>query len=164
MRRPLSLFFKLSQNFRLWRRVVKGVMSAQHLEVLETTVQKTHQWLEAISDRSHLDTHQSYQALRAVLQTLRDRLPSNEAAHLAAQLPILIRGIFYEGWRPSDSPDPMDCSEFLQRVADKIVTPRSIDPEAVTKHVLGVMENFLAEGELDKISRILPKDFRDLFE
>lgn len=139
-------------------------MSAQHLEVLETTVQKTHQWLDAISDRSHLDTHQSYQALRAVLQTLRDRLPANEAAHLAAQLPILIRGIFYEGWRPSDAPDPMDYSLFMRKIADKIVTPRSIDPETVAKHVFGVMEDFLAEGELEKISRILPKEFQDLFK
>ena len=139
-------------------------MSAQHLEVLETTVQKTHQWLDAISDRSHLDTHQSYQALRAVLQTLRDRLPANEAAHLAAQLPILIRGIFYEGWRPSDAPDPMDFRLFLQKVADKIVTPRSIDPEAMTKHVFGVMRDFLAKGELAKVSRTLPKEFQELFE
>ena len=139
-------------------------MSAQHLEVLETTVQKTHQWLDAISDRSHLDTHQSYQALRAVLQTLRDRLPANEAAHLAAQLPILVRGIFYEGWRPSDSPDSTDYRLFLQKITDKIVTPRSIDPEAITKHVFGVMQDFLAEGELDKIRKILPKEFQELFK
>jgi uncharacterized protein (DUF2267 family) len=139
-------------------------MSAQHLEVLETTVQKTHQWLDAISDRSHLDTHQSYQALRAVLQTLRDRLPANEAAHLAAQLPILVRGIFYEGWRPSDSPDSTDYSLFLQKITDKIVTPRSIDPEAIAKHVFGVMQDFLAEGELEKIRKILPKEFQELFK
>ena len=138
-------------------------MSAQHLEVLETTVQKTHQWLDAISDRSHLDTHQSYQALRAVLQALRDRLPANEAAHLAAQLPILIRGIFYEGWRPSDTPDLMDYGLFLKKIADKIVTPRSIDPEAITKHVFAVMQTFLARGELDKIQRVLPREFQELF-
>ena len=139
-------------------------MSAQHLEVLETTVQKTHQWLDAISDRSHLDTHQSYQALRAVLQTLRDRLPANEAAHLAAQLPILVRGIFYEGWRPSDSPDSTEYSLFLQKITDKIVTPRSIDPEAIAQHVFGVMQDFLAEGELEKIRKILPKEFQELFK
>lgn len=138
-------------------------MSAQHLEVLETTLHKTHEWLGAISDRSHLDTHESYQALRAVLQTLRDRLPADEAAHLAAQLPLLIRGIFFEGWRPSVVPMESDLGEFLEGVSEKMVTPRPIDPLLLTQQVLGVMDGFLGEGELEKIRGLFSKKLQVIF-
>jgi uncharacterized protein (DUF2267 family) len=138
-------------------------MSAQHLEVLETTLHKTHEWLAAISDQTHLDTHESYQALRAVLQTLRDRLPTDEAVHLAAQLPLLIRGIFYEGWRPSEGPLKADLEDFLKSVSEKIVTPRPVDPLWVTQQVMGVMHRFLGEGELEKVRGLLSKKLQGIF-
>lgn len=138
-------------------------MSAQHLEVLETTLHKTHEWLGAISDQSHLDTHESYQALRAVLQTLRDRLPADESAHLAAQLPLLIRGIFFEGWRPSMVPLKADLGEFLQAVSEKIVTPRPIDTLLLTQQVIAVMNRFLGKGEIEKLQGLLNKKMQVLF-
>lgn len=139
-------------------------MSAQHLEVLETTLHKTHEWLGAISDQSHLDTHESYQALRAVLQTLRDRLPADESAHLAAQLPLLIRGIFFEGWRPSVVPLKGDLEEFLQAVSEKIVTPRPLDTLLITQQVFAVMNRFLGRGEIEKLQGLLNKKMQVLFE
>jgi uncharacterized protein (DUF2267 family) len=154
---------KIPPNQIRFRVVARGVMSAQHLEVLETTLHKTHEWLAAISDQSHLDTHESYQALRAVLQTLRDRLPTDEAAHLAAQLPLLVRGIFYEGWRPSEVPFKADLEDFLNSVSEKMVTPRPIDPLLLTQQVLGVMNRFLGEGEMEKIRGLLHKKLQVIF-
>ena len=107
-------------------------MSTQHLEILETTVQRTHQWIGSLAEAAHLDNHTAYQALRAVLQTLRDRLPAPEAAHFAAQLPLLIRGIFYEGYRPSQLPEELSRREFLDRVAGKIVSGRVTDSGTCT--------------------------------
>jgi hypothetical protein len=51
-----------------------------------------------------------------VLQTLRDRLTVEEAAQLAAQLPMLVRGLYYEGWNPTVVPVDMDSADFLARV------------------------------------------------
>jgi len=144
-------------------------MSTQHLEVLDSTLQKTHQWIDAIALDSHTDRHTAYQALRAVLQALRavlqalrDRLPTQEAAHFSAQLPLLVRGIFYEGYRPSEVPITLSRQQFLERVRQKIVSGRVIDPLALTRQVFATIDCFLCEGELEKIVDVLPKDFLDL--
>ena len=138
-------------------------MSAQHLEVLETTVQKTHQWIDSLADAAHLDRHTAYQALRAVLQTLRDRLPAPEAAHFAAQLPMLVRGIFYEGYRPTAVPESLSRQQFLDRIAEKIVSERLTDPVEAASQVFALLERFLGYGELEKIGLVLPVELRSLF-
>ncbi len=138
-------------------------MSAQHLEVLETTLQKTHQWIDALSEEAHMDPHTAYQALRSVLHTLRDRLPAPEVAHLGAQLPMLVRGIFYEGWNPSAAPMRLNREEFLSRIADGISSSRILDPRTVAEDVFTVMNHFLGAGELTKIAGILPPEIRTLF-
>ena len=142
-------------------------MSAQHLEVLDTTLQKTHQWLDAIAEAAETDTHTAYQALRAVLQTLRDRLPVAEAAHFSAQLPLLVRGIFYEGYRPAESPAPLSKREFLQRIEQKVTfqqSRRTLDIYSLTQQVFAVLREFLGEGELDKIAGVLPPELRELVQ
>jgi uncharacterized protein (DUF2267 family) len=138
-------------------------MSAQHLEVLETTVQKTHQWIDSLAEAAHLDSHTAYQALRAVLQTLRDRLPAPEAAHFAAQLPLLVRGMFYEGYRPTDVPERLSRQEFLDRISEKILSERLADPVEAASQVFALLERFLGCGELEKIGLVLPMELRSLF-
>lgn len=110
-----------------------------------------------------MDPHTAYQALRSVLHTLRDRLPAPEVAHLGAQLPILVRGIFYEGWNPSAAPMRLNREEFLGRIADGISSSRILDPRTVAEDVFTVMNHFLGAGELTKIAGILPPEIRTLF-
>lgn len=77
-------------------------MSATGLEVFDTTLQRTHTWLKDLMlVLGWQDRHKAYRALRATLHALRDRLTVEETAHLGAQLPMLIRGFYYEGWDPS---------------------------------------------------------------
>ncbi|ODA67141.1 hypothetical protein A7A08_01887 [Methyloligella halotolerans] len=71
-------------------------MSATGLEVFDKTLQTTNSWLNEIGETVGPDKQNSYHALRAVLFALRDRLPPEESAHLASQLPTLVRGIYYD--------------------------------------------------------------------
>jgi uncharacterized protein (DUF2267 family) len=79
-------------------------MSTTHLPVFDTTVQESIRWLKAVMDHLHTDDrHLAYLALRGTLHALRDRLGPENAVHLAAQLPMLLRGLYYEGWRMAAS-------------------------------------------------------------
>ena len=138
-------------------------MSEQGLEVIESSTQKTHEWIASIAAAAHLEKRDAYRALRAVLQTLRDRLPMNDAVHFAAQLPMFLRGLFYEGWESSKMPIKMSAAEFLAAVKARIVADQVIDPLRITQSVLAVMMAHVGVAELEKIKHILPKDLQSLW-
>jgi uncharacterized protein (DUF2267 family) len=138
-------------------------MSSQGLEVIESSTHKTHQWIASVAETAHLEKRDAYRALRAVLQTLRDRLPLDDAVHFAAQLPMFLRGLFYEGWEPSKLPIKMSLEEFLLAVQGKIVTDQVIDPRRITQSVLLVMMSFVGVAEMEKIRHCFPKEMQALW-
>jgi uncharacterized protein (DUF2267 family) len=92
-------------------------MSSTGLEVFDKTLQITHIWVDEIMAELGPDRQRAYHALRAVLHALRDRLPLNLAAHLGAQLPLLVRGIYYDSWDPQpETTRERKQAEFLERV------------------------------------------------
>ena len=84
-------------------------MSSTGLEVFDETVHKTNIWLKEIAQVLGPDRHRAYNALRAVLHCLRDRLTVDEAAQLGDQLPMLVRGIYYEAWHPAQAGEDPDA-------------------------------------------------------
>ena len=138
-------------------------MSEQGLETIESTTQKTHEWIARIAESMHMEKRDAYKCLRAVLQTLRDRLPLDLAVHFVAQLPMLIRGLYYEGWEPSKGPIKMSREEFLSVVQSKIIADRVIDPVETVQNVFGVVAAHTGNGELEKVMLSLPKDMQSLF-
>src|SRR5262245_37734251 len=104
-------------------------MSATGLAVFDETVHKTNTWLKEICQALGPDRHRAYQALRAALHCLRDRLTINEAVQLGDQLPMLVRGIYYESWHPAGKPEKIRSrEEFLARMVTRLANPM-IDPE-----------------------------------
>jgi len=140
-------------------------MSAQGLEGIDQAVQQTHIWINDVDTKMDWDNKpRSYRLLRAVLHALRDHLPVNEAADLGAQLPTLIRGVYYEQWRPAATPvKERQRDAFLARV-DAAFKPDPIDntAEAVTA-VLGVLSKRVSAGEIADVRQSLPAAVRALW-
>jgi uncharacterized protein (DUF2267 family) len=139
-------------------------MSATGYPAFDTTIEKTNQVLREIEEAygwGREERHRSYGALRAVLHTLRDRLPVNESADLAAQLPMLMRGLYFEGWKPARVPVKMDRDEFLLRIVDAC----DIDEgggELLVERVLHAVRTYVTPGEWDDITSNLPRDLLTL--
>src|SRR5258705_8421818 len=82
-------------------------MPATGLEVFDKTIQTTNIWLDEIMAELSMespDKHVAWHALRAVLMAVRDRMPVELAAHLGAELPLLIRRPYYDQFRPAQQP------------------------------------------------------------
>jgi uncharacterized protein (DUF2267 family) len=137
-------------------------MSEQGLETIETTVQKTHEWIARIAESMHTAKRDAWKSLRAVLQTLRDRLPADLAVHFGAQLPVLVRGLYYEGWEPSSVPIKMSREEFLAVVQSRMIADRVIDPVETVQNVLAITANHIRGGEMHKVMDALPRDIHSL--
>ena len=130
------------------------------LDVIDRTVAKTYEWLKQVAERDEFDdVHRSYQVLRAVLHALRDRVEPNVAAHVAAQLPLLVRGIFYEGWEPAKTPMRMSLTEFLARVEKEAGLKSMSEAEEAARAVMAVCWAELGEGTMGHLISVLPSDF-----
>lgn len=80
-------------------------MAFTGLAVFDRAVHTANGWLKDLQATLGWDERRhAYAAFRAVLHALRDRLPHQEAVHLGEQLPMLLAGAPYAGWRPSATP------------------------------------------------------------
>ena len=132
-----------------------------------TTVQKTNEILKEIEQAYGWPKERrnmSYAALRAVLHALRDRLTVQESAHFSAQLPILVRGIYYHSWDPSEVPVKMDREEFLQRVQEEFPFEVVGGMERLVQTVLHALGRYVTEGEWEIIRANMPKDIASLLQ
>ncbi|MEQ7129200.1 DUF2267 domain-containing protein [Actinopolymorpha sp. B11F2] len=126
-----------------------------------TTTDKTNRILKEIEQAYGWPKERrnmSYAALRAVLHALRDRLTVEEAAQLGAQLPMLVRGIYYEGWDPSRVPMKMRRDEFLERVQREFRFRVEGGAESLVQTVLAAMRDHITEGEWNDIKSGVSRD------
>lgn len=135
-------------------------------ELFDETLQKTQVWLNELGEDLDWDHPAGVLAgLRAVLHTLRDRIAPAEAAQLGAQLPLLVRGLYYEGWRPAGEPWKERQRElFLARVEQEMrghAQHRSAD--AVARAVFRLLGRHVSAGEIDDVKRLLPAGVRELW-
>src|SRR5687768_300232 len=83
------------------------------LEVFDTTKQKTMTWIKDLMEELHWeDRHRAYLVLRGHLHLVRDVLTVEEVAHFSAQLPLLVRGVYFEGWDPTRNPRSFPSAEL----------------------------------------------------
>jgi uncharacterized protein (DUF2267 family) len=139
-------------------------MAASGLEVFDRTLQVTHTWLNEIGERIGPGRQFAWHVLGAALHALRDRVPLELAAHVGAQLPLLVRGLYYEGWRPSERPDRTRTLDgFLDRVADGLAAARPVDARDAAQAVFRVLSHHLDPGQVGKLVEALPRPVQELW-
>ncbi|WP_026380742.1 DUF2267 domain-containing protein [Afifella pfennigii] len=140
-------------------------MSETGVSALEHSIQETDIWLKAIQKELHLENRpHAYNALRAVLHALRDRLVPESAVHFGAQLPIVVRGIYYEGWHMSGKPTgERSVQEFADKVAKELPPKFAMDPLTVTRGVFAALSKEMDEGAMAKVVQQMPEPLRQLW-
>lgn len=135
------------------------------LAIFDTTVKESNGWLKAIMERLRTDDRQmAYQFLRATLHALRDRVGPENAVHFGAQLPMLLRGLLFEGWHMAGTPtDENRTQEFLERVRAQIPGTLAGDAERGVQAVFAVICDKVDAGEARKLVRVLPTDLHSLW-
>jgi uncharacterized protein (DUF2267 family) len=140
-------------------------MSAHGLEVFDRTLESTHVWLNEICNDLGPDKQVAWKVLSTVLHKLRDRLTLNLAAHLGAQLPLLIRGVYYDQFEPGKMPSEFRSrDDFIAEVAEWLSDTRPVDPEEAIRSVFRVLSRHISEGQINKVRDALPKSLRHLWE
>ncbi|MFP4071001.1 MAG: DUF2267 domain-containing protein [Desulfovibrionales bacterium] len=134
----------------------------------DTSIIKTKEWIQSVQNELHLDDEQqAYVALRAVLHVLRDRLTPNEAADFGAQLPLLLRGVYYDGWKPAGKPLKIRSQdEFLAEVSKAITQkqqPKLADPIRVSQGVIKIIEKHVTGGEMQDVRNSMTQHIQKLW-
>jgi len=126
--------------------------------------QQAQEWVKELCDDARVEEPTAYSMLRAVLHQLRDRLSVEEAAHLGAQLPTMIRGLYYEGWTPKKMPETSvrSIADFYEGVKEKLY-PTPVAPEHAVLAVFALLTRNLDAGELKHVVQQLPNDIAGLW-
>jgi uncharacterized protein (DUF2267 family) len=140
-------------------------MNSIGVDVFDTTLQKTSVWLNGVMEEMGWeDRHRAYSVLRAVLHALRDRLIVDEAVNLGAQLPMLSRGFYYEGWRPEGRPFKYrHKEEFFAQVAKTLPGMEQAELERAVRAVFKVLSSQVTGGEIAQVRDQLPAEVREFW-
>ncbi len=142
-------------------------MSITEPAVFESSVQKTREWVHDLASELGRpdDPQYAYRVLRSFLHVLRDRLPVVETAQLAAQLPELLRGVYYEGWRPTGVPHPYhDLDTFLERIATEARLAGETEAAYAAEAAVRVLARHVGVHEVAKVRLVLPRDIADFVD
>ena len=133
---------------------------------IDSTVAKTREWIdETAAELGTEDRREAYRVLRAFLHVVRDRIGVNEAAQLAAQLPQLLRGAFYENWVPSRTPERYrDGDTFLRKLAEQTLLAGETEASYAAAAAMRVLRRHVSEGELEDVLANFPVELRELLE
>ena len=139
-------------------------MAATGLDVFDKTLHTTNTWLDQLMADVGPDRQTAWHVLGAVLRTLRDCLPLGLAAHFGAQLPLLVRGLYYDQWRPSEQPLKLRSQEeFLELVSRGLDGTRPVNVNTATQSVFCVLNHYVDPDQVENVREALPEQVRALW-
>jgi uncharacterized protein (DUF2267 family) len=140
-------------------------MTAQGLEVIDQTVHLTHEWLNELAERLGWTSRRSaLRMLRVTLHHLRDHMMVDELAQFSAQLPLLIRGMMFEGWVPKKTPiKERRAEDFIAHIEAEFQQSEEYRGPADIRCVFDLLNARITRGEVEDIRATLPEDIRGLW-
>lgn len=140
-------------------------MSAQGLEVIDHTVQLTHEWINEVRERlGWSSSRDALRLLRVTLVQLRNQLAHEEMAQLSAQMPLLVRGMFFEGWQPAHTPvRDRKVEHFVAAIEGQVADVLDWRGRQDIVAVFRTLDSRISEGEIRDIKAALPQAIRDLW-
>lgn len=144
-------------------------MIKSEVTALNHTLEQTNEWLKELQEKGGFETAgQAYSHFRAVLHAVRDRLTVEEAVHFAAELPMLVRGFYFEGWRPALAPnrDRETVDDFLEAVLESLRPSEPPEVETLRDHVravLGFLTEHMAEGQIRHAREQMPAEMQEIW-
>lgn len=141
-------------------------MNKQTAVNLEKYSMDAAQWIDEIAVLMRVGDRKdvAWNALRGVLHAIRDRLAPEEVFHLSAQLPMLIRGLYFESYQLSEKPEKFHLDEMVTRIEDTLGPALDINAEQAFKAVLLVLYDHVSKGQLNDMYGAMPKDIRGLWD
>ncbi len=140
-------------------------MSASGLDVFDKTLQTTHIWLNELMEELGPDRQVAWHVLGAVLRAVRDRIPLELAVHLGSQLPLLVRGLYYDQWHAPGRMDekPRSLDTFLEPIGEQLAHTRPVDPSQATQAVFRILSRHVSPGQVEKVKHALPGDVQAIW-
>ena len=141
-------------------------MATTCIKTLDHSPQVFAEWLNQLcDDLGWPDKHRAYLLLHETLHTIRDFLSVDEAADLAAQLPVLVRGVFYDGWDPSKTPvKPRSKKDMLARIEARFDKEPLEDTERAVSAVFDLLRRHVSKGEFDQVRKAMRKPIQELWD
>jgi uncharacterized protein (DUF2267 family) len=143
-----------------------AIMSLRSVDAIERTVHKTNEWLKELTEELAIeDREDAWRILKSYLQLLRDELTVDEGAQLAAQLPLILRGAFYEGFDPGRRPaKARDRESFLDLFASRARLRDRDEAARAAEAATRVLRRHVTEGELEDVLSQLPREVTQVLQ
>jgi len=140
-------------------------MTTTGIATLDHAPQVFAEWLNELSDDLGFPKPRAYVLLHETLHAIRDFLPVDEAADLAAQLPVLVRGVYFEGWNPSKTPAKRrNKSDLIERVSSRFQKEPLDDPDRAVAAVIDLLRRHVSWGEFEQVKHAMRKPVQELWE
>lgn len=136
-------------------------MSANGLDVFDKTLQTTNIWLDELMEEIGPDRQLAWHVMGVVLRHIRDRIPIELAVNLGSQLPLLLRGTFYDQWKSPGSIELTRTQDgFLESIKRDFGDIRPVNVGEATKAVFRIISRHADAGQVEKVRQALPESVR----
>lgn len=135
------------------------------IHVFERTMHEAHEWVNDLSGRTGWTSERDVlRLLRTVLAKIRDHLQVNEMAQFSAQLPLILRGMYFEGWQPKLTPvHERHADDFMASVDELVKDVADYRGKSDVEAVFKLLNARISRGEIEDVRACLPTELRKMW-